>query len=102
MEIAGVRTEIRPGGSGTTRPDYTWCQSCGLRYALALPKRPRLCNRCGGSNPEDEGGAPDREARQERTDHRYFGVPAGRPQDPITGDPFRRLRNWHARRSAPH
>ena len=35
--------------------------------------------------------APRKGARQERTDHRYFGVPAGRPSGPITGDPFRRL-----------
>ena len=46
-------------GPAPLAPTYTWCQSCGLRYALALPKRPRLCNRCGGSNPEDEGGAPE-------------------------------------------
>ena len=49
-------------------PTYTWCQSCGLRYASALPKSPRLCNRCGGSNPEDEGGAPEKErARNAQT-----------------------------------
>ena len=69
-------------GPAPLAPTYAWCQSCGLRYALALPKRPRLCGRCGGSNPEDEGGAPE-EARQERTDHRYVGGPAGRTPRPI-------------------
>ena len=73
-------------GPAPLAPTYAWCQSCGLRYALALPKCPRLCYRCGGSNPK-MGVAPQKEARQERTDHRYFGVPPGRPPGPIPSDP---------------
>ena len=41
--------------------------------------------------PKMRGWRPRKEARQERADHRYFGVPPGRPPGPITSDPFRRL-----------
>ena len=79
------------GGPAPLAPTYTWCQSCGLRYALAPAKRLRVCNRCGGSNPEDEGGAPERSAPGT---HRpsLLRRPGGTTPGPDNGDPFRGLR----------
>ena len=84
-------------GPSPLAPTYTWCQSCGLRYALALPKRPRLCKRCGGSNPEDEGGAPERSAP---ATHRpsLLRHPGGKAPGPDNRRPVPPPPDWHARR----
>ena len=75
LRLHPCQPSVRPHSS---RP-IPGCQSCGLRYALALPKRPRLCKRCGGSNPEDEGGAPEQKrARNAQT----IAKSASRRDDP--------------------